>query len=174
MGAGADTAEASRRAALRDECRFLSSHAYAVYDAAAGAMHVPEGPVGPSMPPAEDICIAGLTVLRQYISDGEHDLLLRQATEQKPSRPAYLCGSAYEHVCMTCPQIPCLEMYVCLRSICDRLRRDGWISHMPGTLTINYYEPHEGLRPHTDNPEVCDSRLAQGDAACLGLVEVMP
>lgn len=98
--------------------------------------------------------VPGLTHLRSYLSDEEHDRLQQLAAAQKPSRPAYMCGSAYEHVCLTCPKIPSLEMYVLLRSVCDRMQRDALLPHMPGTLTINWYEPHEGLRPHIDNPEV--------------------
>jgi len=99
--------------------------------------------------------VPGLVVLADFLSDEEQEILLELATEQKPcTRPDWLCGTDYEHVCVTLPRIPSLEWYVLLRSICRRLKRDGYLSHMPGTLTINYYEPHEGLRPHTDNPDV--------------------
>merc|ERR1712224_222758 len=35
-----------------------------------------------------------------------------------------------------------------------RLQRDLGISHMPGTVTFNYYQPCGGLRPHTDDTEM--------------------
>jgi hypothetical protein len=47
-------------------------------------------------------------------------------------------------------------MYVLLRSITERLKQHlgALITHMPGTLTLNFYEAGEGLRMHTDNPEL--------------------
>ena len=145
----------ARRTKLRDECRFLSSHAFVAFDAAAAASDLlpPAWPVGPRFPLPLDV--PGLTVLPDYCSDEEHQCLLDLANDQKPTdRPEWLIGTPYEHVCVTCPQVPTVELYIVLRSICSRLQRDGLIDHMPRTLTINYYEPHEGLRPHTDNPDV--------------------
>jgi alkylated DNA repair dioxygenase AlkB len=101
------------------------------------------------------VVVPGLTVLEEYVTEEEQALLLKLALAQKPvTRPEWLCGSPYEHVCVTCPRIPNLDMYVILQSICARLKRDTLITRMPGTLTINYYEPGEGLRPHIDNQVV--------------------
>ncbi|KAL1499360.1 hypothetical protein AB1Y20_011567 [Prymnesium parvum] len=138
------------RLQLEAECRFLNSHTYASFDAAvassgARAPPWPSGPLDRVSSP-----VKGLTVLRSYLSPEEHDVLLALALEDKPRRPPR--GST--NLCVTCPQIPTLEWYVVLRSVCERLRRDVGLPHMPGTLTLNYYEAHEGLRAHTDNPLV--------------------
>jgi hypothetical protein len=149
-------AEADRRRLLSDECSFLNAHAYAAYDAAATACNltVPPWPMGPSAAKTA-VVVPGLTVLEEYVTEEEQALLLKLALAQKPvTRPEWLCGSPYEHVCVTCPRIPNLDLYVILQSICARLKRDTLITRMPGTLTINYYEPGEGLRPHIDNQVV--------------------
>ena len=143
----------THRTALRDECRLVNDHVYADYEAQTGIAPPPPWPVGPSILSATGV--PGLVVLHDFLSDEEEALLLELASAEKPERrPEWLSGSDYEHVCATQPRIPSLEFYVLLRSICRRLERDGHLSHMPGTLTINWYEPWEGLRPHTDNPDV--------------------
>jgi len=58
------------------------------------------------------------------------------------------------HFLFTTQFIPSVGMYFYLKKVVDRLIRAAIVPHMPEQLTINYYEPHEGLRLHTDNTEV--------------------
>jgi alkylated DNA repair dioxygenase AlkB len=45
-------------------------------------------------------------------------------------------------------------MYFFLKNIVSRLIAKGLFPHFPPQLTINYYEPDEGLMSHTDNVDV--------------------
>ena len=141
-------------ASLSAECREHYARVHATYDDAA-AQHGFTAPAWPAgLSSRVPLNVPGLVVLEDYLSGEEQERLLHQANRQKPEqRPEWQCSAdPYDRLCVTCPAIPNLDLYVVLKSVCARLERDGLISHMPGTLTINYYEAHEGLRPHTDNP----------------------
>jgi alkylated DNA repair dioxygenase AlkB len=60
----------------------------------------------------------------------------------------------YGHTMCTMPFIPSVGMYFFVKRIMDRLIEGDHIPYSPRQMTINYYEPNEGLRPHTDNPTV--------------------
>jgi alkylated DNA repair dioxygenase AlkB len=45
-------------------------------------------------------------------------------------------------------------MYFYCKNIVNRLIEKQFVPHFPHQLTINYYEPNEGLLSHTDNIDV--------------------
>jgi len=109
----------------------------------------------------EDTNIQGLTIIHNFLTEEEHDNLASIALEsrQEYTTEDSLTGKErvedpYDHIKVTQPFIPTLGMYFYCKNIVNRLIQKNLVPSFPHQLTINYYEPQEGLLPHTDNTNV--------------------
>jgi len=105
--------------------------------------------------------IPGLQILNNYLTPSEHNMLLELALEERENASRGNDGSKYDHMVATMQFIPSVDMYIIYKAIFQRMIKDQLVTHAPAQLTINYYEPHEGLCPHTDNPK-CIKELVVG------------
>jgi len=120
-------------------------------------------------PIQEQTHIPGLTILHHFLTEEEHENLLEMALQEKENAaeggmmsdsdsapPGWesLTASAYVHLMATMPFVPSVGIYFYTQRIFQRLLSKKFIPHIPKQLTLNFYEPHEGLAPHTDNPKV--------------------
>lgn len=92
--------------------------------------------------------------MHDFLTLEEHDQLAAMAMEEKQYAASGCDNPSYAHLMSTMPFIPSAGMYFFIKRIMDRLLEARYIPHVPQQLTINYYEPNEGLEPHTDNPEI--------------------
>ncbi len=84
----------------------------------------------------------------------EHEELVAMALEEQKYAQATGADTNSSHLMCTTPFIPSVGMYFFIKQVVDRLIAGGYVPHMPEQLTINYYQPHQGLPFHTDNPLV--------------------
>jgi alkylated DNA repair dioxygenase AlkB len=104
--------------------------------------------------------IPGLTIVNNYLTQAEHDYLLELALEERQfaARSSYSADAKdkkYDHLVATMQFIPSVDIYLLYKQIFDRMiHYHKLVPHAPKQLTMNYYEPHEGLAPHTDHPKI--------------------
>lgn len=93
-------------------------------------------------------------ILHNFLALEEHDQLAAMAMEERQYAGKGNETGDYAHVMSTMPFIPSAGMYFFVKQIMSRLIDKKFIPHGPQQMTINYYKPNEGLKPHTDNPEI--------------------
>jgi len=104
----------------------------------------------------EDTEIPGLKIIQSFLTEEEHDHLASMALLERGESfgKDEMYRGPYDNMKITMPYISSVEMYFILKRIVGRLIGMNLIPHFPHQLTINYYEPNQGLLNHTDNVDV--------------------
>ena len=99
--------------------------------------------------------IPGLTTKENYLSQSEHDELLRQIDGQiwitDLKRRVQHYGYRYDYKSRSVdPSMYLGPLPAWATPLAKRLHHDGWIAAVPDQLIVNEYEPGQGIASHID------------------------
>ncbi|MDE0020040.1 MAG: alpha-ketoglutarate-dependent dioxygenase AlkB [Candidatus Poribacteria bacterium] len=113
----------------------------------------------PPNPDNKDVeaLINGLTYVRDYINEEQHDRLLKRidANDQRwmndLKRRVQHYGYRYDYKARRVDNSDRLgELPIWLQRLCQKLRADGHLPELPDQVIVNEYEPGQGIASHID------------------------
>ena len=96
--------------------------------------------------------IPGLCYVHSYLNHSEQEALL-QAIDQQPWLTAWKRRTqqyGYQHQARPHALQPLAPLPTWLATLGQRLQQEGWLSQAPQQVTINEYEPGQGIARHRD------------------------